>query len=152
MEMRYGSYPLASTASWYAQNNEQQGTATTDLSSRDKCVYATDVMFNTESYTMRKAYTAASIITHAQSEAIKQAHIRTSNLLCNNYDKLGPSNANLTPAKPITNNYSRTETQKSNNWELQLDQHYTTPLTQQEALNKHKAESEHLPQQARKER
>ncbi|KZV34163.1 hypothetical protein F511_40794 [Dorcoceras hygrometricum] len=116
--MRYGSYPLASTESWYAQNNEQQGTATTDLSSRDKCVYATDVMFNTESYTIRKAYTAASIITHAQSKAVKQAHIRTSSLMCNNYYKLGPSNTDLTPAKPITNNYSRTKTQKSNSWEL----------------------------------
>ncbi|KZV20854.1 hypothetical protein F511_40202 [Dorcoceras hygrometricum] len=46
-----------------------QGTAYTDLSSRDKCVYATDAMINTETYTLRKAYTATSIITHAQSKA-----------------------------------------------------------------------------------
>ncbi|KZV44478.1 putative pectate lyase 12-like [Dorcoceras hygrometricum] len=38
--------------------------------------------------------------------------------LCNNYYKLGPSNADLTPAKPNTRNCSRTETQKSNSWEL----------------------------------
>ncbi|KZT76896.1 auxin transport protein BIG-like [Dorcoceras hygrometricum] len=116
--MRYGSYPLASTESWYAQNQQQQGIATTDLSSRDKCVYATDTMFNIESYTIHKAYTAASIITNAQSKAVKQSHIRTSSLLCNNYYKQGPSNADLTPAKPNTSNCSRTETQKSNSWEL----------------------------------
>ncbi|KZV45786.1 filament-like plant protein 7-like [Dorcoceras hygrometricum] len=71
-----------------------------------------DAMFNTESYTIRKAYTAASIITHAQSKVVKQAHIRTSSLLCYNYYNRVPSNTDLTPAKPNTDTNSGTVTQK----------------------------------------
>ncbi|KZV35544.1 hypothetical protein F511_18353 [Dorcoceras hygrometricum] len=99
-EMRYGSYPLSLNM------------AITDLSSRDKCVYATDAMFNTETYTIHKAYTAASIITHAQSKAVKQAHIRTSSLLCYNYYNRVPSNEDLTPAKPKIDTNSGIVTQK----------------------------------------
>ncbi|KZV53501.1 hypothetical protein F511_43422 [Dorcoceras hygrometricum] len=85
---------------------------TIDLSSRDKCVYATDAMIHTETYTLRKAYTTASIITHAQSKAVKQAHIRTSSLLCYNYYYGVPSNTDLSPAKPNTDTNSGTVTQK----------------------------------------
>ncbi|KZV57999.1 hypothetical protein F511_44359 [Dorcoceras hygrometricum] len=71
----------------------------------------------TRQYTQH--HKTASMSTYpCQSQRCKQAHIRTSSLLSNNYYKLGPSNTDLTPAKPITNNYSRTETQKSNSWEL----------------------------------
>ncbi|KZV40450.1 hypothetical protein F511_34586 [Dorcoceras hygrometricum] len=71
------------------------------------------------------------------------------NSLCNNYYKLGPSNTDLTPAKPITNNYSRTETQKSNSWELRTRPALYYPSNSTKSSNKYKAESEHLPQQAR---
>ncbi|KZV30035.1 hypothetical protein F511_19261 [Dorcoceras hygrometricum] len=60
-------------------------------------------MSNIEHIPQYKAYTAASIIIHAQSNAVKQAHIRTSNLLCYNYSNRVPSNTDLTPAKPNTN-------------------------------------------------
>ncbi|KZV23148.1 nuclear matrix constituent protein 1-like protein [Dorcoceras hygrometricum] len=110
-EMRYGSYPLSLTASSYAQGNKT-GTATIDLRSRYKCVYAPSEISNTESYTKCKAYTAASIITHAQSKAVKQAQIRTSGLLCYNYYNRVPSNIDLTPAKPYTDTNSGTVTQK----------------------------------------
>ncbi|KZV28514.1 putative LRR receptor-like serine/threonine-protein kinase [Dorcoceras hygrometricum] len=65
-------------------------------------------MSNTEHIQQCKAYTAASIIIHAQSTAVKQAHIRTSSLLCYNYYNRVPSNTYLIPAKPNTNTSSRT--------------------------------------------
>ncbi|KZV53146.1 hypothetical protein F511_16481 [Dorcoceras hygrometricum] len=65
-----------------------------------------------------KAHTAASIITHAQSKAVKQAHIRTSSLLSYNYNKSVPRNTDLTPAKPNTDTSSETVAQKLTNWEL----------------------------------
>ncbi|KZV46116.1 hypothetical protein F511_12643 [Dorcoceras hygrometricum] len=104
-----------------------QGTASTDLSSRDKCVYATDAMINTETYTLRKAYTATSIITHAQSKAVKQAHIRTSSLLCYNYYNRVPSNTDLTPDKPITTTNQETKHRKATAGSYELDQRYTIP-------------------------
>ncbi|KZV58507.1 TMV resistance protein N-like [Dorcoceras hygrometricum] len=84
----------------------------------NRCVYA--VQHNATGN--KTIYTA--------SQNSKHKHISMPNLnavtsshpylesLCNNYYKLGPSNADLTPAKPITNNYSRIETQESNSWEL----------------------------------
>ncbi|KZV55544.1 beta-glucosidase 2-like [Dorcoceras hygrometricum] len=59
-----------------------------------------------------KAYTTASIITHAQYKAVKQAHIRTSTLLSYNYNKAIPSNTDLTPAKQNTDTNSGTVAQK----------------------------------------
>ncbi|KZV49430.1 hypothetical protein F511_36874 [Dorcoceras hygrometricum] len=126
-----------STLSWYAQNNKQ-GTTTTDLSSRDKCMYATDAMINTETYTIRKAYTAASIITHAQSKDVKQAHIRTSDLLCYNYYNRVSSNTDLSPAKPSQATTQEPKYRKATAGSYKLDQRYSTPLSQQRALNKHK--------------
>ncbi|KZV23007.1 hypothetical protein F511_33205 [Dorcoceras hygrometricum] len=61
---------------------------------------------------IRKAYTTASIITHAKSKAVKQAQIRASSLLCYNYYNGVPSNTDLTPAKPNTDTNSGTVTQK----------------------------------------
>ncbi|KZV15654.1 hypothetical protein F511_24360 [Dorcoceras hygrometricum] len=54
-------------------------------------------MANTEHMQRSKAYTAASIITHSQSKAVKQAHIRNSILLSYNYNNEVPSNRDLTP-------------------------------------------------------
>ncbi|KZV23242.1 Extradiol aromatic ring-opening dioxygenase [Dorcoceras hygrometricum] len=65
-------------------------------------------MSNTEYIQQYKAYTAAIINIHAQSKAVKQAHIRTSNLLYYNYYNRVPSNTDLTPAKPNTNTSSGT--------------------------------------------
>ncbi|KZV19995.1 hypothetical protein F511_26306 [Dorcoceras hygrometricum] len=50
-----------------------------------------------------------------------------------------------------TSNYSRTEEQKSNSWEHELNQHYPTPSNATESSKQHKTGSEHLPQQARTE-
>ncbi|KZV15647.1 hypothetical protein F511_38203 [Dorcoceras hygrometricum] len=54
-----------------------------------------------------EAYTTAPNI-HAQFNAVKQAHIRTSSLLCYNYYNGVPSNTDLTPAKPNTDTNSGT--------------------------------------------
>ncbi|KZV27916.1 hypothetical protein F511_34550 [Dorcoceras hygrometricum] len=83
-----------------------------------------------------KAYTAASIITHTQSKAVKQAHIRTSSLLSYNYNKAVPSNTDLTPAKPKTDTNSGTVAQKLRIGSYELNQICPTLLTQQKALNK----------------
>ncbi|KZV23709.1 hypothetical protein F511_07186 [Dorcoceras hygrometricum] len=93
-------------------------------------------MSNTEHIQQCKAYTAASIITHAQSKAVKQAHIRTSNLLCYNYYNKVPKNIDLTPTKPNTNTSSGTVTQKPRIGSYKLNQICPTILTQQKALNK----------------
>ncbi|KZV39257.1 hypothetical protein F511_14887 [Dorcoceras hygrometricum] len=138
--MRYGSTRSTSIASWYAQNNKQ-GMATTDLSSRDKCVYATDAVINTETYTLCKAYTAASIITHAQSKAVKQAHIRTSSLLCYNYYNGVPSNIDFTPAKPNTDNNSGTVTQKPRIGSYKLNPILSYPSNTTEGSKKAQASS-----------
>ncbi|KZV33492.1 putative serine/threonine-protein kinase NAK [Dorcoceras hygrometricum] len=93
-------------------------------------------MFNTETYTLRKAHTAASIITHAKSKAVKQAHIRTSNLLSYNY-------YNRVRATQICHllshqrNYSRTETQKSNSWELRTRPALYYPSISTESSKQH---------------
>ncbi|KZV29326.1 hypothetical protein F511_30275 [Dorcoceras hygrometricum] len=79
-------------------NRSQQGDEVRELPAQPQ--QHPGVMFNTETYTTRKTYTAASIITHAQSKAVKQAHIRTSSLLCYNYYSKVPSNTDLSPAKP----------------------------------------------------
>ncbi|KZV48153.1 hypothetical protein F511_23954 [Dorcoceras hygrometricum] len=93
-------------------------------------------MSNTEHIQQYKAYTAASINIHAQSKAVKQAHICTSNLLCYNYYNRVPSNTDLTPAKPNTNTISGTVTQKPRIGSYKLNQICPTLLTQQKALNK----------------
>ncbi|KZV18814.1 hypothetical protein F511_31680 [Dorcoceras hygrometricum] len=93
-------------------------------------------MSNTENIQQCKAYTAASIIIHAQSNAVKQAHIRTSSLLCHNYYNRVPSNTDLKPAKPNTNTSSGTVTQKSRIGSYELNQICPTLLTRQKALNK----------------
>ncbi|KZV48106.1 hypothetical protein F511_15761 [Dorcoceras hygrometricum] len=85
------------------------------------------------------AYTAAIIITHAQSKAVKQAHIRTSSLPSNNYNKAVPSNIDLTPAKPNTDSSSRIVAQKLRIGSYNLNQIFPTPLTQQKALSKAQA-------------
>ncbi|KZV48145.1 beta-glucosidase 40-like [Dorcoceras hygrometricum] len=73
----YGSYPLVlKTRILIADNN------TTEASNNST-----------------EAYTAARIITHAQSKDVKQAHIRTSTLLSYNYYKKVPSNTDPKPAK-----------------------------------------------------
>ncbi|KZV46236.1 hypothetical protein F511_08679 [Dorcoceras hygrometricum] len=58
-----------------------------------------------------EAYTTAHNI-HAQFNVVKQAHIRTSSLLCYNYYNGIPSNTSLTPSKPNTDTNSGTVTQK----------------------------------------
>ncbi|KZV35255.1 cysteine-rich receptor-like protein kinase 41 [Dorcoceras hygrometricum] len=82
-----------------------------------------------------KTYTAARIITHAQSTAVKQAHIRTSSLLSYNYNKPVTSNTDLTPANPNTDTISGTEAQKLRIWRYDLNQICPTLLTQHKALN-----------------
>ncbi|KZV35303.1 gibberellin 2-beta-dioxygenase 8 [Dorcoceras hygrometricum] len=61
-----------------------------------------DKISNIEHIPRSKAYTAASIITHAQSKAAKQAHIRTSSLLRYNYYKAVPSNTDIPRSKAYT--------------------------------------------------
>ncbi|KZV38697.1 Glycosyl hydrolases family 32 protein [Dorcoceras hygrometricum] len=88
------------------------------------------------SHNSNEAYTAASIITHAQSKAVKQAHIRTSSLLSYNYHKAVPSNTDLTPAKPNTYSSSGTVAQKLRIGSYELNKICPTLLTQQKAPNK----------------
>ncbi|KZV47363.1 lysM domain receptor-like kinase 4 [Dorcoceras hygrometricum] len=64
---------------------------------------------------------------------------------------LGPSNTDPPPAKPKTSNYSRTEAEKSNSWELRTRPALFYPSNSTESSKQHKVESEHLPQQARTE-
>ncbi|KZV52098.1 hypothetical protein F511_36422 [Dorcoceras hygrometricum] len=92
-------------------------------------------MSNTEHIQRCKAYTAASIITHAQSKAVKQAHIRTSSLLSYNYHKAVPSNTDLTPAKPNTDTSSGTLAQILWIGSYELNQICPTLVTQQKTLN-----------------
>ncbi|KZV18348.1 hypothetical protein F511_10717 [Dorcoceras hygrometricum] len=99
------------------------------------CVYAIDKMSNTEHIQRCKAYTAARTITHAQSKAVKQAHIRTSSILSYNYHKTVPSNTDLTPAKPNTDTSSGTVAQKLQIGSYELNQIYPTLLSQQKALS-----------------
>ncbi|KZV17652.1 nucleotide-sugar epimerase (ISS) [Dorcoceras hygrometricum] len=98
-------------------------------------------MFNTETYTIHKAYTAPSINTHAQSKAVKQAHIRTSSLLCYNYYKPGPSNEDLSHAKPSQATTQEPKHIKATAGSYELGQRYSTPLSQQRTLNKHKLQA-----------
>ncbi|KZV38260.1 hypothetical protein F511_29260 [Dorcoceras hygrometricum] len=63
---------------------------------------------NAEHIQQCKEYTAAIVNIHAQSNAVKQAHIRNSSLLCYNYYNWVPSNTYLTPAKTNTNTTSGT--------------------------------------------
>ncbi|KZV55757.1 hypothetical protein F511_21253 [Dorcoceras hygrometricum] len=88
------------------------------------------------SHNSNEAYTTASIITHAQSKAVKQAHIRTLILLSYNYHKEIQSNTDPTPAKPNTDTSSRTVAQKLRIGSYELNQVCPTLLTQQKALNK----------------
>ncbi|KZV44604.1 hypothetical protein F511_41638 [Dorcoceras hygrometricum] len=91
----YGSYPLVLTGILLADNNTIEA-----------------------SNNSTEAYTAASIITHAQSNAVKQAHIRTSGLLSYNYHKAVPSNTDLTPAKSNTDTNVRVDAQLANLWHV----------------------------------
>ncbi|KZV15657.1 hypothetical protein F511_24363 [Dorcoceras hygrometricum] len=101
-------------------NRSQQGDEVRELPTQPQ--QHPDAMINTKTYTLRKAHTAASIITHAQSKAVKQAHIRTSSLLCYNYYNGVPSNTDLTPAKPKTITNSGTVTQKARIGSYELNQ------------------------------
>ncbi|KZV23044.1 hypothetical protein F511_25058 [Dorcoceras hygrometricum] len=83
-------------------------------------------------------HTAASIITHAQTKALKQAHIRTSSLLSYNYHKADPSNTDHTSVKTNTDTSSGTVAQKLRIGSYELNQICPTLLEQQKALNKHK--------------
>ncbi|KZV30895.1 hypothetical protein F511_33773 [Dorcoceras hygrometricum] len=74
--------------------------------------------------------------------SVKQAHIRTSSLLCYNYYNGVPSNTDLTPAKPNTNTSSGTVTQKPRIGSYELNQIRPTLRTQQKALNK--AQGSHI--------
>ncbi|KZV15718.1 ubiquitin carboxyl-terminal hydrolase 13-like [Dorcoceras hygrometricum] len=94
-----------------------------------------DKMSNTEHIQRCKAYTAASIITHDQSKAVKQAHISTSSLLSYNYHKTIPSNTDLRPTKPNIDTSSGTVAQKLRIGSYELNQICPTILTQQKALN-----------------
>ncbi|KZV55419.1 inactive beta-amylase 9 [Dorcoceras hygrometricum] len=96
-EMRYGSYPLASTNTLARSIQQSKGTAIRDLKK-----HATDACMQ-----------------------------------CNTMQQ-GPSNADLTPAKPITNNYSRNETQKNNSWELRTRPTLFYPSISTESCEQHK--------------
>ncbi|KZV37687.1 hypothetical protein F511_38831 [Dorcoceras hygrometricum] len=78
------------------------------------------------SHNSNEAYTAASNITHAQSKAIKQAHIRTSILLSYNYNNEVPSNTDL---KPTKQNTTLTQGPKAHttNWELRAQPNLSYP-------------------------
>ncbi|KZV56891.1 hypothetical protein F511_15810 [Dorcoceras hygrometricum] len=93
-------------------------------------------MSNTEHIQQSTGNTAAIIITHAQSKAVKQAHIRTSSLLCYNYYNGIPRNTDLTPATPNTNTSSGTVTQKPRIGSYELNKICPTLLIQQKALSK----------------
>ncbi|KZV18652.1 hypothetical protein F511_18143 [Dorcoceras hygrometricum] len=132
----YGSYPLILKTSTLILTDQHNKARLKQIRAQyDKCVYATDKMSNTEHIQRCKAYTAASIITHAQSKAVKQAHIRTSSLLSYNYHKAVPSNTDLTPAKPNTDTSSGTVAQKLRIGSYELNQICPTLLTQHKALN-----------------
>ncbi|KZV41694.1 hypothetical protein F511_09428 [Dorcoceras hygrometricum] len=88
------------------------------------------------SHNSNEAYTAASIITHAQSKTVKQAHIRTSILLSYNYNNEVPSNIDLTPARPNIDTSSGKLAQKLRIGSYELNQVCPTLLTQQKALSK----------------
>ncbi|KZV35304.1 hypothetical protein F511_31075 [Dorcoceras hygrometricum] len=107
-----------------------------------------DKISNTEHMPQSKAYTAASIITHAQSKAAKQAHIRNSSLLSYNYYKAVPSNIDLTPAKPNTDTNSGTVAHKLRIGSYKLNQICPTLLTQQKTLSKAQGRILTLTQQA----
>ncbi|KZV55083.1 hypothetical protein F511_30545 [Dorcoceras hygrometricum] len=86
----YGSYPLVlKTSILLADNN------TTEASNNSN-----------------KACTTTSIITHAQSKAIKQSHIRTSNILSYNYYNEVPSNTDPRTCYATTHKISGTVAQK----------------------------------------
>ncbi|KZV20901.1 hypothetical protein F511_27770 [Dorcoceras hygrometricum] len=91
-------------------------------------------MSYTEHMRRSKAYTAASIITHAQSKAVKQAHIRTSIILSYNYNKEVPSNTDLTPAEQNTKLTQGPKAQKLRIGSYELYQNCPSLLTQQKAL------------------
>ncbi|KZV43892.1 hypothetical protein F511_33949 [Dorcoceras hygrometricum] len=79
------------------------------------------------------------------------AHIRTSNLLCNNYYKKGPSNADPPPAKPTQATTQRPKHRKATAGSYELNQRYPTPSNSAESSKQRKTRSEHLPKQARSE-
>ncbi|KZV54091.1 hypothetical protein F511_36523 [Dorcoceras hygrometricum] len=83
---------------------------------------------------------AASIITHAQSKAVKQAHIYTSIIQSYNYNKAVPSNTDLTRAKPNIDTISGTAAQKLRIGSYKLNKICTTLLTQQKALRLEKGD------------
>ncbi|KZV19951.1 hypothetical protein F511_25309 [Dorcoceras hygrometricum] len=111
-------------------------TQSTDTNQMNNSGHGVCKMSNTEHIQQYKAYTTASINIHAQSNTVKQAHIRTSNLLCYIYYNRVPSNTDLTHAKPNTNTSSGTVTHKPQIGSYKLNQICPTLLTQQKALNK----------------
>ncbi|KZV23251.1 hypothetical protein F511_24615 [Dorcoceras hygrometricum] len=117
-------------ASWYAQFNtirhKRHGYNRSELNMINACMQHIKCLTQKQ-IQQCKAYTAASIITHAQSKAVKQAHIRTSILLIYNYNKAVPSNTDLTPAKPNTDTSSGTLAQKITNWELRAQPNLSYP-------------------------
>ncbi|KZV49638.1 hypothetical protein F511_08959 [Dorcoceras hygrometricum] len=92
-----------------------------------------------------KAHNPCSIL------SCKQAHIRTSNLLCNNYYKQGPRNGDPPPAKPTQATTQGPKHRKATAGSYELNQRYPTPSNSAESSKQHKTGSEHLPQQARSE-
>ncbi|KZV34646.1 hypothetical protein F511_23365 [Dorcoceras hygrometricum] len=82
-----------------------------------------------------KAYTAASIITHTQSKAVKQAQICTSRLLSYNYNNEVPSNIDPRTCYAYAQNLRDSSTETTTG-SYELNQRYPTLLTQQKALNK----------------
>ncbi|KZV24210.1 F-box/FBD/LRR-repeat protein [Dorcoceras hygrometricum] len=86
-----------------------------------------------------------------QIHAVKQAHIRTSNLLSNSYYKQGPSNADPQPAKPTQAIDQGPKHRKATAGSYEFNQCYSTPCNSAESSKQHKTGSEHLSQQARTE-
>ncbi|KZV24156.1 hypothetical protein F511_17783 [Dorcoceras hygrometricum] len=92
-----------------------------------------------------KAHNPCSIL------SCKQAHICTSNLLCNNFYKQGPSNADPPPSKPTQATTQRLKHKKATAGSYELNQRYPTPSNSAESSKQCMTRSEHLPQQARSE-
>ncbi|KZV58339.1 hypothetical protein F511_34168 [Dorcoceras hygrometricum] len=112
----YGSYPLVLKTSILVRTDQYNKERLKQIRAQYViCVYEKDKMSNTEHIQRCKAYTTARIITHAQSKAVNQAHIRTSSVLSENYHKAVPSNTDLTPTKPTTDTSSGIVAQKALN-------------------------------------
>ncbi|KZV32116.1 hypothetical protein F511_29683 [Dorcoceras hygrometricum] len=76
-----------------------------------------------------KAHNPCSIL------SCKQAHIRTSNLLCNNYYKQGPNNADPPPSKPTQATTKSPKHRKATAGSYELNQRYPTPSNSVESSN-----------------